>query len=227
MKFQKLASVISISLALGLATSALAADRPDASPSSGFYGGVAYRPNAPGGLGLDFGTAGAPLNPYAAAAADETSARALVFGGFRWRNDLAVEASVSSVDKYALRPLELAGPPGGVGLRFGPGAGDVQSRTYNVDVITSWTVYKSVALFGRLGYAQTEALATAGTAAATAGARGIRDGINYGVGVRYDMNQALGLRVEYSRFGLGRFAGEFGSGLPDSDQVTVGVQFRF
>ena len=49
--------------------------------------------------------------------------------------------------------------------------------------------------------------------------------MNYGVGVRYDMNSALGLRLEYSRFG--RFAGEIGTSLPESDQVTLGVQFRF
>ncbi len=55
--------------------------------------------------------------------------------------------------------------------------------------------------------------------------RGVRDGMNYGVGMRYDMNTALGLRLEYSRFG--RFAGEIGSSLPETDQVTLGVQFRF
>jgi hypothetical protein len=49
--------------------------------------------------------------------------------------------------------------------------------------------------------------------------------MNYGLGVRYDMNSALGLRLEYGRFG--RFAGEIGSTLPESDQVTFGVQFRF
>jgi hypothetical protein len=43
--------------------------------------------------------------------------------------------------------------------------------------------------------------------------------------MRYDMNSALGLRVEYSRFG--RFAGEIGSGLPESDQVTFGLQLKF
>ena len=49
--------------------------------------------------------------------------------------------------------------------------------------------------------------------------------MNVGVGLRYDMNSALGLRVEYARFG--RFAGEIGTGLPDTDQVSFGVQLRF
>jgi long-subunit fatty acid transport protein len=56
-------------------------------------------------------------------------------------------------------------------------------------------------------------------------ARGLRDNMNYGVGMRYDMNAALGLRLEYSRFG--RFAGEIGTSIPESDQVMLGVQFKF
>jgi long-subunit fatty acid transport protein len=54
----------------------------------------------------------------------------------------------------------------------------------------------------------------------------LRDGVNYGVGVRYDLTPALGLRLEYARFP--RFAGESAAGaLPDSDQVQFGMQFRF
>ena len=49
--------------------------------------------------------------------------------------------------------------------------------------------------------------------------------MNVGVGLRYDMNPSLGLRVEYARFG--RFAGELTSSLPETDQVTFGVQLRF
>ena len=52
-----------------------------------------------------------------------------------------------------------------------------------------------------------------------------RDGMNYGVGVRYDLNSSLGLRLEYGRFG--RLSGEVGNGLPDSDQVSFGLQLRF
>ena len=52
------------------------------------------------------------------------------------------------------------------------------------------------------------------------------DGVNYGVGLRYDVTRALGLRLEYARFG--RFAGEnIGGFFPESDQVQFGMQFRF
>jgi opacity protein-like surface antigen len=53
-----------------------------------------------------------------------------------------------------------------------------------------------------------------------------RDGVNYGLGLRYDVTRALGLRLEYARYG--RLAGEATSGvLPESDKVQLGVQFRF
>jgi opacity protein-like surface antigen len=58
-------------------------------------------------------------------------------------------------------------------------------------------------------------------------ARRLRDGVNYGVGLRYDLTQALGLRVEYSRFN--RYSGDpVNVGImPESDAVTLGVQFKF
>ena len=53
----------------------------------------------------------------------------------------------------------------------------------------------------------------------------VHEGINYGLGLRYDVTHSLGLRVEYARFG--RFTGETLGGLPEADQVSIGVQFRF
>jgi opacity protein-like surface antigen len=226
MKIQIFASIISISLALGAVSQAQGSDREDAARANGFYGGVSYRDNTPAGLGVNFGAGGVALNRQPATVVDDSATRALVFGGYRWHNDVAVEASVSSLDQYALRPLDTLAAQRGVGLKFGAATGDLQNRVWNVDLFTSWTVYKAVALYGRLGYAQSEApLPPAPATGSIAGIRGLRDGMNYGVGVRYDMNSALGLKLEYSRFG--RFAGEFGNGLPDSDQVTLGVRLRF
>jgi outer membrane protein with beta-barrel domain len=228
MKNQTFAFVFSILLALGLTTPARGTDRADAVVADGFYGGVAYRDTATEGIGVKFGPASSLLAlPATPTAVDDVATRSLVFGGYRWRNDVAVEASFSAQDKYALRPLESLPARRGMGLSFGAGTvGDVQSRSWNVDVLTSWTLYKALALYGRLGYGQTETAPLVGSAPASVSvSRGLRDGVNYGVGMRYDMNSALGLRVEYSRFG--RFAGELGSSLPESDQVTFGLQLKF
>lgn len=204
------------------------ADEHVATPSTGFYGGVSLRDRATEGPGLNFGPAATAWSRFAPPTTDDTSSRALVFGGYRWRNDLAVEASFSSVDRYALRPAEAFGGGHGVGLNVPAAAGlsDLQKHAWNLDVYTSWTFYKAFALYGRLGYAQADTAPLFGSAASVApDIRRLREGVNYGLGVRYDMNSALGLRLEYGRFG--RFVGEIGTTLPESDQVTLGVQFRF
>ena len=41
------------------------------------------------------------------------------------------------------------------------------------------------------------------------------------------MNQSLGLRVEYSRFGRYVVDNGVAGPMPESDQVTIGVQFKF
>jgi len=228
MRIQGIAALFSIPLALGLIAPAQADDRVPSS-ASGFYGGVSLRDRAQEGLGLTIGNASSVWSRYAAPTVDDTSQRTLVFGGYRFGNDVAVEASFNAIDKYALKPSDAVGGARGIGLNFGSGNGfsDAPNRTWNLDVYTSWTFYRAFALYGRLGYAQSEGPREIGVlTSVTPDGRRLRDGVNYGLGVRYDMNSALGLRLEYGRFG--RFAGEVGNGLlPESDQVTVGVQFRF
>jgi opacity protein-like surface antigen len=168
---------------------------------------------------------------YPAPATDDSTSRSVVFGGYRWSNDVAVEAAFNSSEKYALRSPALGTARGGVGLTLGHAAGlsDLHSRTWNMDLYTSWAFYKRFALYGRLGYAQADSTplwSGSATSSATPDLRRMRDGMNYGVGLRYDMNSSLGLRLEYARFG--RFVNDATSSLlPESDQVTFGVQFRF
>lgn len=220
MKKQLLALAIGVGSAIGLATGAWA--------QGGFYGGVSMRDNGAEstGLVLTAQPAGQTLiwNRFSAPAVDDSAQRSLVYGGYRWRNDVAVEAAFNSTDKYALRPASSGlsiGP--GLGLNFG----DMTARAWNADVYTSWEFVRSLSLYGRLGYTQNEARPLfAGASLVPGDPRRQRDGVNYGVGLRYDVTHALGLRVEYARFG--RFAGEIvGNGMPESDQVSIGVQYRF
>jgi opacity protein-like surface antigen len=144
-----------------------------------------------------------------------------MFGGYRWRNDIALEAAFGTAESYALAPQGRRG----VGLSLAGTGESATGRTWNADVYTSWTFRPSFALYGRLGYVQSDA-AAAFVSALPSIDRRTRDGVNYGVGLRYDVTPALGLRLEYARFG--RFAGENIAGfLPESDQVQFGMQFRF
>lgn len=228
MTTQRIALVISILLALGYGMPVQGQEPSAPTSASGFYGGISLRDRGSDSVGLTVGQAASVWNRYATPTADDTSSRALLFGGYRWRNDLAVEASFSSLDRYALRPADGSDARYGVGLGIPASAGlsDLQAHSWNLDVYTSWTFYKAFALYGRLGYGQGDIAPMFGSSASIApDIRRLRDGVNYGLGVRYDMNSALGLRLEYGRFG--RFAGEIGSTVPESDQVTFGVQFRF
>ena len=192
-----------------------------AAAQDGFYGGVAVRDAGADAMGLTLGKLPLAWNRFTTPAAEDATQRALVFGGYRWSSDISVEAAFNASDKYALRPGLIGVTSVGLGLSD-------PTRAWNADVYTSWEFVRSLSLYGRLGYAQTDARAVLAPMTLVVGdARRLRDGVNYGVGLRYDLTQALGLRVEYSRFN--RFNGDALSAglLPESDQVTLGVQFKF
>ena len=223
---QSITRLISIPLLVLAATCAQASER-DAPDVAGFYGGVMLRDAAVEGPGLAFGPTVSAWTRFAPPVADERASRTLLFGGYRFSNNIAVEAAFNSADRYALRPAGEAPLRRGVGLNLAAETGvpgDAQSSQWNVDVFTSWTFYRAIALYGRLGYGQSDGAPYFGLTPPSADRR-LRDGVNYGVGLRYDMNARLGLRVEYGRFG--RYTGELAGGLLESDQFSLGMQFRF
>ena len=93
---------------LAAATGAVAAD-------TGFYGGVVLRQGPQEGPGVQIGNFSSAWGKFVAPTADETASRTLLFGGYRWANDLAFEAAFATVDSYALAPSGR----GGVGLALG------------------------------------------------------------------------------------------------------------
>ena len=197
--------------------------------TDGFYGGVSYRDNTPdaGSASLS-APAGPALSRTPVAVVDDTTSRALLFGGYRWQNDLAVEAVVSARSTNTRCGRSTWDRCGAASdCASARAAGDVQGRSLNLDVVHELDhlqVGRAVWPPG-LRCRRKRRRWRASRRCRSSTARGVRDGMNYGVGMRYDMNSALGLRLEYSRFG--RFAGEFGTSLPETDQVTLGVQFRF
>jgi opacity protein-like surface antigen len=220
---------IAVLLGAGLSSPVFAEDvaqplAPASLASNGFYGGIALRQNGTDAAGVNMGHLTSVWGKFAPVATDENASRTLFFGGYRLRNDLAVEGAFATVERYALQPMNPS-ERRGVGLQYG--GADPLAKRWNADVYTSWSIRQSVALYGRLGYTQNDVLSSYAAASfLQPDVRRARDGMNYGVGMRYDFSPALGLRVEYARFG--RFAGETLTGsLPDSDQVQLGLQLRF
>ena len=185
---------------------------------------IATTPRA--GIGVNFGASVPALSRTPVTVVDESASRTLLFGGYRWHNDLAVEAvgELARQVRAAARSMREA-------RNEALACNSVAAPRIAKPQPESRCVYELDHL--QIGCAVwTPRLCASGNAAAggpspmsVINSRGMRDGMNYGVGMRYDMNSALGLRLEYSRFG--RFAGEFGSSLPETDQVTLGVQFNF
>lgn len=80
---------------------------------------------------------------------------------------------------------------------------DVKATAYNVSVLAGVPVDPKISVYGRLGY---------GTLTATAGGTTAdTNSVLYGVGARYQLNQNLAVRAEYTR--LASDTGTFGVGL--------------
>ena len=222
--FKKHTLAFSALVAFATVPGAYAQDVPlGAADAAGFYGGISLRTAGREGDGVTFGHLTSVWSRFALPVADDAGARTLAYGGYRWANDLALEAALGTTDRYSLQPLAHGGRRG-VGLALAS-ENDVVGKAWNVDVYGTWEFRKSLSLYGRLGYAQTDAQASYAPGF-VGDVRRSRDGVNYGLGLRYDMSSALGLRLEYARFG--RVPGEVVNGvLPENDQLQVGVQFRF
>jgi opacity protein-like surface antigen len=209
--------------AVAIAPAAVAQEPTQGADLTGFYGGLSMRDRGSEATGLQFGHISSAWGKFTLPSAEDTGSRALAFGGYRWANDIAVEAAVASTDRFALRPDAAAARPG-MGFAFANGA-DASAKTWNADVYTSWGFAKSFSLYGRLGYIQNDPVPNS-PALLMSDVRRVRDGVNYGLGMRYDVNRVLGLRLEYARYG--RIAGDPVAGvLPESDQLQLGLQFRF
>ena len=209
--------LLMLSAATAVALWCAAAGASEGALRDGFYGGIAVR-DGTGEQGVAIRDAASPWGRLTPAVGEPQGAQALVYGGYRWRGDVALEAALGS-ENYRLPGR------GGVGLVLPPDD-DVTSRRWNVDLQGSWAFWRSLSLYGRMGYSQSEIAPFYRTSVAAApGESRTRDGLNYGVGLRYDVTRSLGVRLEYARAGL--LGSEATSATPYDDQVQFGVQFRF
>ena len=194
-----------------------------ATAQNGFYSGYADRSQSlQGGPAL-----ATPWSMLAPVAKEESANSSLIYGGYRFRQAFAVEAAVSSHSSthhlgLRLDPRTLL-PGAGA-----PGALEQRPQTWNLDLFTNWAVQPSLSLYGRLGYGYQDPRSLSSSALAeTAARRGAREGFNYGFGLRYDRNRSLGLRLKYARYGFTLPGSELLNRLPEPDQLSIGVQYRF
>lgn len=188
--------------------------------AQGFYGGFNVRPKtADPGAALIAPQSLSWIKP----SGEEPSEQAMVYGGYKLHSEVGVEASLTHSQRLGLRFDPKS---------FGLTAGDATSRAWNLDVYTSWALQPRFAVYGRVGYEQpavTPQIAAAAAALTDSSLKRQALGLNYGVGVRYDLNPGMGVRFEWAR-PYRASSGTTISDAPranDSDQVSVGLQFRF
>jgi opacity protein-like surface antigen len=207
-----------VGMILALFAGAAAAQAPHGPTPAGFYGGVMLRDTAGVPTGIDLSSVSSAWIKYGATMTDDTGSRALMFGGYRFGPRVAVEAALARSDSLALSPARP-----GMGLAL-DAPFDVPAQRVRADVYTSYNFAPAFALYGRVGYQQQDALPVYLSLAQ--GGVPVRQGVNVGVGLRYDVSPAFGLKLEYARFGRGAFDTWSGT-FPESDQVQLGVQYRF
>jgi hypothetical protein len=95
MQIQAVAATFAASLALLCAASAGAQVQP---AGGGFYGGVSLRQAGAEGNGVSVGGVSSTWGRFTDPVGDDTGNRALFFGGYRWANDISVEASIATSD---------------------------------------------------------------------------------------------------------------------------------
>jgi len=101
-----------------------------------------------------------------------------------------------------------------------------RSTGFGVDAVATLPFWSRFSLYGRFGAYHGDArpvFAPYTTALMTDPARSTTR-MRYGLGMSYDLSRAFGIRAEFDRFS------SFSHPLPtdnDSDQISVGVQWRF
>lgn len=100
-----------------------------------------------------------------------------------------------------------------------------RSTGFGVDAVATLPFWNRFSLYGRFGAFRGDARpAFAPYTAALMGEANRGTRMRYGLGMTYDISRALGIRAEFDRFS------PLSHPLPtdtDSDQISVGVQWRF
>ena len=179
----------------------------------GYFSGVrfgasekAWSFTAPGlklGQALEFSRAGELTNT--------------AFSGYQFSSGFAVGAAVNT---------ESPGLPTGssVGLKFDGMRWSEPRSNVNVDVVSAFNWRNAFSVFGKVGVGRTDSRVTPEWASSTLSAQD-RTALSYGVGMRYDFTQSLGLKLELTRgtrFGFDRLRTDI-----DPDAVNLGIRWSF
>ena len=139
------------------------------------------------------------------------------FSGYQFASGFALGAAVNT-DRAASQIGSS------VGLKFDAARGAESRSNVNVDVVSAFNWRNAFSVFGKVGVGRSDNRLTPEWASSTLSAQD-RTALSYGVGMRYDFTQSLGLKLELTRgtrFGFDRLRTDI-----DPDAVNVGIRWSF
>lgn len=166
---------------------------------------------APAGF---FSLASEPVNAFTPAAGADQGVRLKL--GYKYSRFFSVEGQF--VD-FGRMPSDIFATPGSLASAF-------RSTGFGVDTVATLPVWRSLSFYGRMGAYRGDVrnpfAAYSTSLLGDSASRGTR--LRYGLGMRYDFTRALGVHAEFERYSP---LGSTASGDLDSDQISVGVMWRF
>jgi hypothetical protein len=168
-------------------------------------------------FGSSFSLASEPVNTFSPWQTDSTlradNGMKLRLG-YRYSRYLSVE---SEFIDYGHGPADIFASPGNLVSAF-------RNTGYGVSTVATYPVWNSFSFYGRLGAYNgvvRNEFSSYSTSLLSGNGAGTR--WRYGLGVRYDFSQRLGVHADIERYTpLGTPLGE-----PEGDQFSIGVNWRF
>ena len=139
------------------------------------------------------------------------------FSGYQFSSGFAVGAAVNTERTSSLISSS-------VGLKFDGMRWSEPRPNVNVDVVSAFNWRNAFSVFGKVGVGRTDNRVTPEWASTALSAQD-RTALSYGVGMRYDFTQSLGLKLELTRgtrFGFDRLRTDI-----DPDAVNLGIRWSF
>lgn len=139
------------------------------------------------------------------------------FSGYQFTSGFALGAAVNTERTSSLVSSS-------VGLKFDGMRWSEPRSNVNVDVVSAFNWRNAFSVFGKVGVGRTDNRVTPEWASTSLAAQD-RTALSYGLGMRYDFTQSLGLKLEVTRgtrFGFDRLRTDI-----DPDAVNLGIRWSF
>ena len=202
---------------LRLAAIAIAATLPALATAEDYLGGIKV-PRTSQTFSGAFALASEPVNVFSPWQTDSTwsSDNGMRLRlGYRYSSSFSLESEF--VD-YGRAPAEVFASPGNLVSAF-------RSSGYGVSTVASFPVWRSFSFYGRLGayHGDVRNEFSSYSTSLLSGNPSMGTHWRYGLGMRYDFTQRLGIHADIERYTpLGTPLGE-----PEADQFSIGVNWRF